>query len=354
MRGSGVAEPQMHALPQKPQPQFRTSINTLYIVSQGLRKLGIDPDPWFSAHGFDSSGIKPDLRKRIPIDRFLALMDTLLRETGDPTLHLKIADATQFGELPLFDYFTASCDTLATALSMFDRYSRLVDESTKLNCHSGKTHFWIDAVHQGSGEMPPVLLDMYLVNSYNRLSALVGRRLEVSEICIRDAFRSPAVSAYFVEKFRLSLKFGQAFNRMVFAGDANSIPCISGNSLMRNVFLRETIKLFGLFVAPTENDKTLLRRVTTHVENQIYDLGDNDFSLYRVASQLGVSERSLQRKLKECGSAYSDLLARIRRNHLPLLVSQLGDDWPRIASILGLQDPDRVRQLRSSPHSDPA
>ena len=138
--------------------------------------------------------------------------------------------------------------------------------------------------------------------------------------CSADVYQSHAFG---------NAQFSQQEDALSIPAHLLSIAIGANDNLVREAaerFLRNLVRRFPLDVT---------RQVETLVERQLASGGS---SLQRIAEQLGLHERTLQRRLHEQGSYFEDIVDRLRQQRARTLLLDTALPLAEIASVLGYSE----------------
>ncbi len=136
-------------------------------------------------------------------------------------------------------------------------------------------------------------------------------------------------NACYQNHFAGQVSFEQSEDALSIPAHLLDIPIGAKDSLLRQAaerFLSNLAKRFPL---------DLTRQVETLVERQLASGGG---TLQRVADQLGLHERTLQRRLHEQGNHFEDIVDRLRRERARTLLLDTALPLADIASVLGYSE----------------
>lgn len=292
---------------------------------EGLRALQLDVDGMLDACEVDRA-LLADPEVRFPAIQMATLWMYAEAQYGKPTFGFDLALRVPFGKLELIDYLVAGCPTVGAGIECLAHHARL--------CASGFTFSIDDHVHEReSGRL--VVPDMQLVT--------VGLPNSMSEYHW----------TLFVSRFRKAA--GPAFQPVLFLREK---PSVSASEQLE-VFGR--LPLIGeqeaLFIPDAQwnienaaQDPMLHRLLLAHAQDVAARLPKSDFlsqlhnnmvsamhrgdpSIGRVATRMGFTPRTLQRRLEQDGLTFQQVLDELRGNlaRQYLLGSQLS-----ITEISGL------------------
>jgi AraC-like DNA-binding protein len=131
------------------------------------------------------------------------------------------------------------------------------------------------------------------------------------------------------ELFRCPIVFDAESTCMVFPRSLLNQPVANADRQLYRILYSH---LTQLEVQSPSDFGTLVR------ETVALSLQDGDSSIDAIAAKLGLTERTLQRRLRAAGRNYKDILADVRRSVAQQYLRDTGISLTRIATILGFSD----------------
>jgi AraC-like DNA-binding protein len=299
------------------------------LAADRVRKAGIKLDSLLSRVGLTSEQVD-DPERRISVRNQIAFLEAAAQALNDDFLGLNLAAEFDCRDLGLLYYVMASSDTLGDALERVSRYSRVTNEAFVLEYQKtpGPTlRFTYSGIprHTDRQQMEFTLAAIVRVSR-----VLSGRQLLPEHVSLIHV-RPKGIS-----------KFSRLLGSDVeFGGDADEINFPAGSA--KWALTGADPRLNKILVKTCEDDlnarigKRGSLRVT--VENTIAPLlphGQAHADI--VAQKLGMSERTLARRLAEEGVTFIAVLQQLKEN---LAIRYLGEDGmpiSRIAWLLGFEE----------------
>lgn len=240
---------------------------------------------------------------RISAAQFCVAWAEALRNSGDRTLALRIATATPAGAFGIVEHVCRSCPTLGEALRQWVRYLNLLDDAVEVGLDVAGERAYLRVVRESEAPAPASHeLCWALVARYGRELSTVPFRLEAIE------FAHPApddVGAYRAW-FDAPVVFGAEHTRMVFPRKALAASLVSSDPAPLAILTRAAGELTRALVTDPS--------IAARVKRALHDLlRTDDAQLEVVARRLGLSARSLQRRLKDEGTSLAALRDLVRR-----------------------------------------
>ncbi len=273
-------------------------------ILAALERAGVPPAPLL-----DQAGLTPEVfldpSNRILLRRFVRLLELAAQETGDPCFGLHHGAAYHLSEAGVLGYAMLSAPTVGVAavnLTRFihmqvDRVEVALDqEGSRARLGFRLTDPRITARRQYNERL--------LALAFNAFRDTTGTRWFPEAVCFEH--EAPDDVSEHRRLFGAPLRFGQGSNQLVFKRDFLDRPLRTADP-----------RLFQALVPQIE---TILQGVpkgdglTAEIQELLAaSLKDGRPSLDRVAQELGLGTRTLQRRLKQRGIGFWDLVEGTRR-----------------------------------------
>lgn len=268
------------------------------------RNLGVALEPLAQSVGIDMEDFQHPSR-RLRLDAFMRLLHLLEIVSGDDSVGLRYALHFQQGDTGPFGFALMHAPSLGKALEIYRTYQRVAADYAHFDVREGNDEVSVDWNYARPIDYPVQYTDLtagLLVKMARHFLGddWVPRRAQL----LRGRPRNGALHR---EQFGSGLTFNSsAFNRISFA--AADLDAASG---------RDDPRLFEIM---EENCRTALaalsqsRDLRLQVADQILALlPAGAASLPRVAAELAIGERSLQRRLGSLGTHFEAVLEETRR-----------------------------------------
>ena len=260
--------------------------------------------------------------------QYFALMRGLEELTGDPSLGIRMVREVDTAVHPPSSLAAFYARDYRDGLARLARFKRLcTPEQLQIAEAGGEasiTMHWPFA----TGPEPAISADITfasLIELGRRATgkAIVPRRVEFAR-------PEPADTAH-VNYFGCAIRTGAPRNLLVLDAADLDRPFPGHNPEMLDMLTPALSAALGELEAQssiTEQVKVVLKR----------SLASGQPGLSDVARQLGMSDRTLQRRITQEGSTFRDLLAEARRNLSRHLLTDPAIDIDEVACLLGYQD----------------
>ncbi len=298
-------------------------------IADGARQFGLEPDQLLRDAGFRSRELQ-DPDARVPVSKLGRLWALIAGRVPDPAVGLLIGEAREERNLGLVAYTARFSPTLGDALQRLVRYSQVVVEDwvVSLRRQDDRVVLTLERGFSFNPIRPPV--DFRLTAVLTGARKLTGVTIDPLEA--RFPYPAPASLAAQQRVFRCPLIFDASHPQLVLRVEDLALP----------IPTRDTTLLSYLDRLADEALRELTQEDSfTHAVQRAlwHELSSGAPSIDRVASRLGVSGRSLQRRLAEEGTSFSVELDRFRRDMAQRLLRENDVAIYEVAYLLGYADP---------------
>jgi AraC-like DNA-binding protein len=267
---------------------------------------------------------------RMPLRTALQMLDDAVAMSGDPDLGLHAALRVAL-DAPLLTYVMASCPTIRASFEMFARYVRLVNDAleVRLECSGDRAMLcFLSTVEMSRAAVDFGIASLHLARM-RREPAGLDRSAE--EICF--SYAEPASTELYRKVFGAAqLRFDAPNSGIVFPSAWLDLPMSNPDPKLHELLLRTAEE--QLSALPSR--QRLGQRVRALL---LEGIAHGDSKAERIADRLGMSRRTLSRRLEQEGTSFKTLLDEMRCSLTLryLLADQLAA--AEIATRLGFSEP---------------
>jgi AraC-like DNA-binding protein len=279
-------------------------------------------------------GLAPEViaepEERLSVGSQIRLLDEAAVALKDDCLGFTLARDFDLREIGLLYYVMASSGTLGDALKRLARYSKVTNEALVFGYREGD-RLIISLGYSGvprHSDRHQIEFCMFAVLRICRV--LTGHNLVPQQFLISH-HRSEGIVA--MARFvGTKVEFGAAADEFALNPDARELPLTHSDPYLNKLLLKDC----EAALADRKGDVSQLR---TRVENAIsLQLPHGKVHVEDIARSLGMSKRTLARKLSEEGLNFTEILQQLRRD---LAVRYLNDrklHVSKIAWLLGFNE----------------
>jgi AraC-like DNA-binding protein len=231
---------------------------------------------------------------RISPAQFCVAWAEAVRLTGDPQLALAIARATSPGAFGIVEYVCRSAPTLGDALRQWVRYLNLLDDAVEVALEIDGDRACLRLVRESEAPAPASHeLCFALVVDYARKLVTSPIRITAVEL----AHRAPGDVAAYRAWFDAPVQFNASETQLVLPRAALDHELTSSDPVLLAILTRAAEDV----ARRTSDDPSLAAQVARVLRDALRDDAGN---IDTVAKRLGMTSRSLQRRLKDEGSSF--------------------------------------------------
>lgn len=275
---------------------------TGYIFLRLIELHGVDAKKFGRLVGVDVAE-RPSIDDRFPSDLADRSFATAASLIADPAFALRAAECWHPSHLGTLGYAWMSSGSLRTALNRFVRYWRIIGQRASHRLEDGAEGLRLVHDH-GRGDDPVGLLvaDYWLSLLVGMCRANFGPEFRLRSVTLRRP--QPADPAPYYAFFACPVAFAAAEDGFVIDADVADRPLPSSNRELAHTF--DTILTREL--AQLEAGR-LPDRCRAYL---LQELTSGEPSEADLAKAMGMSRRTLQRRLDECGVTFKQLLEQTR------------------------------------------
>ena len=289
---------------------------------EGLaHSLGLDGPAMLERAGLHRDVLQ-DPENRIPAEAVARLLRASAREADCENFGLLLAERRPFGRLGPVAMLLERLPDLRQIVRAAIAYQKHLNDVVEIALEETAEGYCLRLTFQG-GPWPPQFCDMVLANAHRVLKA-ASDGIWSPEV-VHAARAPPADVAPWRRVFAAPLEFDSEVNGFSVSREVMETP----NPRADPVMAANARRLLDLVPVGTRAGG-----LADHVRRTIGQLlADGQANIGQVAAQLGMSPRSLQRRLEGEGLRFDALLEEVRRD---LAATYLGQSTQRITSVAGL------------------
>lgn len=303
-------------------------------VVQFAADQGVDMATLYAATGLDPMILTlPD--ERISRSLHSAVWREVIKQTHCESLGLHLGAAFSLANYGIAGYVLLNCQTLQEVFEKFCRYSCLFCQGTlsRLSISDGIAFFDYDYLADAASE--DCFSDRYdtekiFAATMTAVKALTGKSLQPVAVWFRH--QPPADLSEYDRFFQTDLKFAMPINRIIFDAACLDWSVLSSNANLLPLFEQQAEEM----LEQLHRDDRWTQKVTAAILQQLK--GELP-AIDKIAAELAMSTRQLQRELKAEGTSFQKLLDLIRQE---LALRYLKDPTipiHDIAFLLGFSEP---------------
>lgn len=268
--------------------------------------------------------------RRMPVDRIWTVWQLLLTRTEDPDVGIRIGQAASVREFGLVGYSMLHSATLRDALRRLVRYSPILVDALGFEMQEGSTRAELVASRNPGLDSARQRTDACLAGILTACREIAAAPITPVEVWLN--YERPANTAAHKRFFGAPLRFGKDRGGLVLRNEDLDLETALGDATLCSYLDR----------LARSNMDSLGRRDSfrDEVRRAMWiELSEGPPDLQRTAAALGVSVRTLQRRLRHEGTSFSAALDQMRQQAADRLLSDRSLSVSQIASLLGYSEP---------------
>ena len=271
-----------------------------------------------------------DKSLRLTMDETVRLWGACIRQAGDPFFGLHLGENVRPATFNVVGYALMNAASLSDAFEKLSQYQRLISDGGVFQRVPVKKGVWV-IYHSRPGSLPFFFhqVDAVLTSLLSFSYWVSGKALTPLEVSMKR--NPPCEASEYVRVFGVLPNFDADFDGVLISHDVLDLPLLDADEELCQIHEQHAKqRLSELKVLNSLPD-----RVETIIEKHVAapQLGRSF-----VAEQLGLSEKSLQRKLAEKGLTFQALYVSVRKR---LALSYLSDTripLTEVSILLGFSD----------------
>ena len=259
------------------------------------------------------------------------------RTTGDRLVGLHMAEAYSPGALDILGYVILSCGTVGDVLKRVSRYAPLLNDGMRIDVVRDRAVVYcriavVESMDNYLSRSPWQAVDTTWAGLARELRRLTAKPLAASEVWLRRPRPSLADAAEYRRVLGARVVFDAPEDRFIMPLGHLAEPVLSANrALLQSFEQHAEASLAGMTESSSRSRQVaavLARRLKGEVP-----------LLEAVARELDMSDRTLQRLLREDGTTYQRLLDEVRRDLAIRHLANPSSSANQIGFLLGFSEP---------------
>lgn len=308
-----------------------TSAPVLRKYLRHAERLGLDTRSVLDALGVSARDLG-DNSRRLPSELHEQLLTQLATLSGDPLFGLHSAREVEPGSWSVLGYISMNCATLGEAIDRIAPYEKLVGDmgTSRLEMSGGLVCLTWNCRHQAP-EARRHMVENVLASWLLYARWITGTEQSPEYVRLEHACPAGARDQDYEQLFGCPVHFEQHCNALLLTSATLTLPLRQPDALLLKT-LEEHAQSAMAQLTPHDD---LPQRIKAVLRQQLKDgLPRKD----RLAEQLQLTPRTLDRRLRELGSSYQVILDQLRRELSILYLRDSGLSLDEIGNRLGFSE----------------
>ncbi|MGK5091803.1 AraC family transcriptional regulator [Deltaproteobacteria bacterium TL4] len=319
------------ASPTRPVNKYENIISISFVASiiEVLEKYQIEGHELLKI-----ASIPPELLEdpfaRITPKQYLTLAEEAMLRTNDQGLGLRVGKNMESAAFSHVGYAAMNSMTVRECLELGIKYQGIITHGIRLELIEAKEEaiLRIESAIEGK-RLSKFIVEVGMAGLANVSRILTEITVSPKVVCFQYA--EPSYIQEYYHIFQCPLKFNHAFNQFVFDRAYLDLP-ITHADLTLSKIMKKTCEDLMAELPQRPSLKTQVQQVTDDLFYIQYP------SFTEVAERLGMTTRTLRRKLKEEETSFQEILDEIRRNLSVFYLKRKEMSLAEIAQRLGFSE----------------
>ena len=293
------------------------------------QSLGMDRAELLTAVGLREADVS-DPDNRVPVLKSVRLLQVIAVQSEDDDIGLKLGQLMEARKAGVVGYAMAHSEDLHSAVQRLVRFRKILNQRSEAEFEKEGDRWQLTITTRPLIEGFRPALDDYMAAIVGVLSELVGKRIAPAET--RFIYAKPVDTSLHRELFGSNIRFGSA-NQVLEFWDRDVQTQLPEADPQLTGYLDELAQI-RLDTLP--NDDSFAARVRRVIWPH---LSEGQPTIGAIAADLAVSSRTLQRRLREEGTSYGEVVEKLRREKAVLLLRDPNLAVYEVGYLLGYSDP---------------
>ena len=279
---------------------FGLSLALLRPLAQVIGRIGGEPSPFLA-----ELGVTADTPDDAYIDANVvdAAFDAIAASRGDPTFGLTLARTAVRFPLGFFDHLVWPGATVRDALLRSEKFYALFTRRSHLTLEERDGVATITQHVEPSAPRGTVLTELAFASVVLRARSAAGT-LEVQDVSLVHAAPSPDALATYAGIFEAPVRFAQPVDALRLPTSALDRPLASADPIAAAALEAHAVRMRDAL-----EEDPFARDARRAIEETLRETANG---LAVLARELGLSERTVQRRLQERGTSHRELVDEVR------------------------------------------
>jgi AraC-like DNA-binding protein len=279
-----------------------------------------------------------DADARVPGSQVERLWTVAMAHTGDPLVGLHMTEAYSPGTLDILGYVIFSCRTMGEVVERFARYAPLLNDGLRVDVvrEPGSAYCrctFVETMDNYLLRTPDQPVDTVWAAVARELGRLAAKPLRARAIHFRRKTPPPEQKAEFARIFEgVPITFGAAEDRLYLPIEHLDEPVLSANPALLRAFEQHAEASLASLGDAGSKSNEVARALAKRIKGSVPPLGE-------IARELAMSDRNLQRALRNEGTSFQKVLDEVRRDLAVRHLSNPSTSTGQVGFLLGFSEP---------------
>src|SRR5262245_46887291 len=267
---------------------------------------------------------------RVPRSQAVGLCRTLIEHGCAGEAGLLAAQYCQPGDLDVLGYLMKHSPTPLAAVGQLARHARLVGDAAEFVVETSAARVTVRGRLAGGRHMLPAMADYTVATLFHHLRAVTAGSARPIEVQL------PRPKPRWADKHRrcfdgARIRYDSEWAALIYPAPVMQLALPSSDPQLLAILERRADDMLKALPAAS----SVLDQIRSCI---CHGLQTRDVAASSIAHRLGMAERTLRRRLAQCGSSYREVLEDVRRERALLLLRDERLSIAAVAERLGFDD----------------
>lgn len=312
---------------------YKIPISAVGKIIRAAETAGVMPTELCRSVNLDLSALE-DADNQIPFSQLVALGENAARLTGDEAFGLRVGEQTDVKMYGVLGYVTLNSQTFGEAFDRLIRYQQIRTNAVKFTLEIIGSDAHLAYIYQTTDVVPQSRRQ----ESEEMMSTIikVGRDLTGVDWKPREVHFEHAQPKNISEHkriFRASVYFDKPLTKLIFDSSVLTLPIAEADLTLGSLLERQAEDLLA---KSPRHEAAFAGQVQQIIKE---NLRGGEARMETICRKLGSSSRTLQRKLREEGTSYQELLEETQRDLSEFYLRKPEMAICEVAYLLGFSQP---------------
>ncbi len=303
------------------------------VMARAAHAEGVDAELVLRAAGLEPE-VAPTADEHVVVERYLdAWRFVLDRLRGDPAFPLRVAEVSELEDTEVFGFLAMTCQTLGEAFERTAAYRALYHVGARWEMHvdgQASRLVWSPWAAQLEDAAYDAAMDFHVADMAKSVRRL--GRLGPRPTAVRLMRAPPRDAGPFLSFFGVMPTFGARSWELVYPAGLENEAVTSASSRLRDYFDLQCRELVSKLAANSSIVAQVRKRL-------ILAMDGGDTSIEAVGKALGMSPRTLQRRIADEGTRYAQVLDDVRCELAKRYLTRATVSASEVAYLVGFTEP---------------
>jgi AraC-like DNA-binding protein len=297
-------------------------------IAEMLAAEGLDVGALFAAAGIEPAALDAP-GARLETEKISRLWELAAERSKNPAIGIAQHQVPRPASFDVVGYTMMSCADLRTAFERLVRYMLILSDTFTMTLSEERAGYRVTFVlFGGDRPVPRQRIEFIVVTVMGFCRWISGR--DINPLAIESPYPAPADVAPYRSAFRCPVSYGASRTSLLFAHADMTTPLPTSNPKLAELHERyagDYLRRFDQALTSYRAREVIIRR-----------LPDGEPRRDQIASELCMSERTLQRRLEDEATSFVRLLDKTRRELAEQYLGRLHMSLAQAAYLLGFAD----------------